>query len=77
MSPAELLAANGNRWRVRVWTCGNRRRTARPDVFVRAEDRDTAIRIARRVVGRKGSLDAWPWDPRTDLSVRGFVQEIG
>jgi len=72
MTPSELLAATGNVWQVRCYKDGNKR-ICLGDKFVRAENREQAIRIAKEVCRGAKHCVAWPWDPAKDLSVRGFV----
>jgi hypothetical protein len=44
-------------------------------VYVRAIDAEQAKRIARQVKTGAKYYVAWPWDPRKDMTVSGFVQE--
>lgn len=75
MSPAQLLAANGNRWQVKCWQDGNCKRFI-GSVFVRATIAEQARGIAKQVKPSAKYCVAWPWDPRKDLSVSGFVREV-
>ena len=67
-----LLAANGNRWRVKCWQDGNHKRYLGA-VFVRAQSATQAKRIAKAVKSQARFCVATVWDPRTDLSVQKFV----
>ena len=75
MTRAELLAATGNRWQVKCWQDGNCKRFM-GSVYVRAIDAEQAKRIARQVKTGAKYCVAWPWDPRKDMTVSGFVQEV-
>ena len=74
MTREELLEANGNRWQVKCWQDGNCKRFI-GSVFVRANDAEQAKRIARQVQSGTRYCVAWPWDPRKDMTVTGFVEE--
>jgi hypothetical protein len=67
-----LLAANGNRWRVKCWQDGNHKRYLGA-VFVRAQSATQAKRIAKAVKSQARFCVATVWDPRNDLSVQKFV----
>lgn len=73
MTGAELLAANGGRWKVRCYSDGNRRRLVRT-VYVKALDVLTAECKAREQSGCR-IVDARIWDPRYDRCVTGFFRE--
>lgn len=75
MTRGELLEATGNRWQVKCWQDGNCKRFI-GSVFVRAANADQAKRIARQVHRGAKKCVAWPWDPRNDLTVAGFVQQV-
>lgn len=75
MTRSELLAATGNRWQVKCWQDGNCKRFI-GSVFVRADDAEHARKIAKQVKPETRYCVAWPWDPRKDLTVRGFVEQV-
>lgn len=74
MTKTELLKATGNVWRVDCWHDGNRRRIVQT-LFIRASDVLRAEEVARQRSGRR-CVDARPWNPKTDRSVFGYVQEV-
>lgn len=74
MTRKELLAATGNVWRVLCWQNGNRR-GASEVLFVRTTSEELAKQIGRRLSGRR-CVDAYPYDPRSDRSVFGWIQQV-
>lgn len=71
MTGQELLKANGNRWEVKCYRDGNRRRLDRT-VYVRALDVLGAERIARSV-SKCRCVDARIWNPLTDRRCYRYV----
>ena len=77
MTNAELLRANGNRWRVLIYD--GRNRELRDVVFVRAPSRERAERLALQVSVVRGGrfADAKPYDPRRgEMWRRGLIRYV-